>query len=54
MSITNKIEKFHKNRIKSIMQMNNSIEKDLAIGAFVADLGNRAINRVVRKLTQVV
>ena len=50
MSITNKIEKFHKNRIKSIMQINNSIENDLTIGAFVADLGNRAINGVSKAL----
>lgn len=46
MSITEKIEKFHKNRVKNIKNMNNGIEKDLAIGSLVADLGKRSINAV--------
>ena len=50
MSITNKIEKFHKNRVKSIKSMNNGIDKDLAIGSLVADLGKRAINGVSKAL----
>ena len=35
MSITNKIEKFHKNRVKSIKSMNNGIDKDLAISEYI-------------------
>ena len=50
MSITNKIEKFHKNRVKSIKRMNNGIHKDLAIGSLVADLGRRVINGVSKAL----
>lgn len=50
MSITEKIEKFHKNRVKSIKNMNNGIDKDLAIGSLVADLGKRSINAVSKAL----
>lgn len=50
MSITEVIEKFHKNRVKSIKNMKNGIEKDLAVGSLVADLGKRAISGVSRAL----
>ena len=50
MSIAKVIEKFHKNRVKSIKKMKNCIEKDLAIGSLVADLGKRAINGVSNAL----
>ena len=46
MSISQIIEKSHKNRIENIKKMKNGIEKDLAIGALVADLGNRSINAI--------
>ena len=39
MIISQVIEKYHKNRIISIEKMPKGIEKDLAIGALVADLG---------------
>lgn len=50
MSIAEKLEKFHKNRIKNIKKMKNGTERDLAIGSLVADLGNRAINGVSKVL----
>lgn len=50
MSIAEKIEKFHKNRVKTIINMNKGIDKDLAIGSFVADLGKRAISAVSKAL----
>ena len=50
MSISKVIKKFHKNRVKSIKYMKKSIEKDLAIGSFVADLGKRAISAVSKAL----
>ncbi len=50
MSIAEKLEKFHKNRIKNIKNMKNGTERDLAIGSLVADLGNRAINGVSKVL----
>ena len=50
MSITEVIEKFHKNRVKSIKNMKNGIEKDLAVGSLVADLGKRSISGVSRAL----
>ena len=46
MSITEKIEKFHSNRVKNIKNMPNGVEKDLAIGSLVADLGKRSITAV--------
>lgn len=50
MSIAEKIEKFHKNRVKTIINMNKGIDKDLAIGSFVADLGKRTISAVSKIL----
>lgn len=50
MSITEKIEKFHKNRVESIINMKKGVDKDLAIGSFVADLGKRAISAVSKTL----
>ena len=50
MSIAEKLEKFHKNRIKNIKKMKNGTERDLAIGSLVADLGKRAINGVSKVL----
>lgn len=46
MSISENIEKNHSNRIKSIKKMDNTLEKDLAIGSLVADLGKRSITAV--------
>ena len=46
MSITEKIKKEHKNRIESIKNMNKGIDRDMSIGALVADLSNRCINAV--------
>lgn len=48
MSIAQKIKKFHKNRIESIKKMKNGVEKDMAIGSLVADLGNRSIQAVAK------
>ena len=46
MSISQKIEKYHKNRIENIKKMKNSIEKDLAIGSLIADLGGKGFKVV--------
>jgi len=48
MSISEKIEKWYKNRIESIKKMKNSIEKDYAIGALIVDLGNNSIRAVCK------
>ena len=36
MSISKKIEKFHKNRVEIIKKMSNGYERDMAIGALVS------------------
>ena len=46
MSISQKIEFFHKNRIEMIKNMSNGLDKDLAVGSLVADLGKRSIRAV--------
>ena len=48
MSITKIIKKFHSNRIQNIKNMPNGVEKDLAIGSLVADLGKRSISAVCK------
>lgn len=50
MSIALIIEKNHKNRLESIKSMSYGIERDTAIGALVADLGNRSISAVSKAL----
>ena len=50
MIISKVIEKFHKNRIESILKMPNGLEKDMAIGSFVADLGKRSITPVAKSI----
>lgn len=50
MSIALIIKTHHKNRIESIKNMKNGIDKDMAIGALVADLGNRSISAVSKVL----
>lgn len=50
MSISNKIQKFYKNSVESIKKMSNGLERDYAIGAFVADLGKRSISAVSRAI----
>ena len=50
MSIPQKLENDYKNVIKSIKNMSNGVERDLAIGSLVADLGNRSISAVSRIL----
>lgn len=50
MSISQKIEIYHKNRIKSIKKMKNGSEKDIAIGSLVADVGGRCIKPIARLL----
>ncbi len=48
MSISQKIEKYHKNRIESIKKMKKGIDKDIAIGALVVDLGQRCLKPVAK------
>ncbi|MBP3920069.1 MAG: hypothetical protein J6D28_00720 [Bacilli bacterium] len=50
MSISQKIEKYYKNRVESIKKMSNGSDKDYAIGALVADLGKRSISAVSNSL----
>ena len=50
MTISQKIEKMHKNRVESIKKMKNTIDKDMAIGSLVCDLGNRAITAVAKAI----
>ena len=50
MSISQKIEMNHKNRVENIKNMNKGLEKDLAVGALVADLGKRSISAVSNSL----
>lgn len=48
MSITKIIKKFHSNRVQNIKNMSNGVEKDLAIGSLVADLGKRSISAICK------
>lgn len=48
MSISQKIEIYHKNCIESIKNMSNGIDRDMAIGSLVADLGKGSIKVVAR------
>lgn len=48
MSISQNIEKYHKNRIIVIKKMSKGIERDLAIGALVADLGKGVITNIAK------
>ena len=50
MSISQIIEFYYTNLIKNIKNMPNGLQKDLAIGAFVADLGKRSISAVSRAI----
>ena len=50
MIIAKRIENEHKNRVESIKKMKNGIDKDMAIGALVTDLGNRSISAVSKIL----
>ena len=50
MSITQILKKNYKNVINNIKKMKNGIEKDLAIGALVADLGKRSISAVSKAI----
>lgn len=50
MSITEKIEKEHKNCIENIKKMKNGKDKDMAIGALISDLGSRSISAISRAL----
>ena len=45
MSISQIIEKYHKNRVENIKKMSNGIDRDMAIGSFVADLGKGSIKQ---------
>lgn len=46
MSISQIINIYHKNRIENIKKMKNGIEKDLAIGSLIADLGGKGFKVV--------
>ena len=48
MSISQNIEKYHKNRIIVIKRMSKGIERDLAIGALIADLGKGVITNIAK------
>ena len=50
MSITQRLENGYKNVTDNIKKMKNGIEKDLAIGALVADLGKRSITAVSKAI----
>lgn len=50
MSIAQKMEKFHKNRIESIKKMPNGIYRDNAIGALAADLAPRSISAIAKAI----
>lgn len=50
MSISQKIENNHKNRVECIKKMRNGIEKNMAIGALVADIGNRCLKPVAKAI----
>ncbi len=46
MSIAQNLEKWHKNRIEAIKKMQKGIDRDMAIGSLIADLGKRSIRAV--------
>ena len=46
MSISQIINIYHKNRIENIKKMKNGIEKDLAIGSLISDLGGKGFKVV--------
>lgn len=50
MIITHKLEDLYKNQIENIKNMKRGIERDLAIGALVADLGKRTITPVAEAI----
>ena len=50
MSISQKIEIYHKNRVENIRKMSNGIDRDMAIGAFAADLGQRSIKPLAKAI----
>ena len=50
MSISKNIEKYYKNRVESIKKMSSGIDRDYAIGAFVADLGKRSITAIAKSI----
>ena len=50
MSISQIIEKYHKNRVENIRKMSNGIDRDMAIGSFVADLGKGSIKPIANAI----
>lgn len=50
MSISEIIKKFHQNRVKNIKKMSAGYQRDMAIGAFVADLGPRSIKPIAKAI----
>ena len=50
MSITQKLENGYKNIIENIKKMANGIEKNMAIGSLVHDLGKRSIKPIAREI----
>ena len=50
MIIAHKLDNLYKNQIENIKNMKNGIERDLAIGALVADLGKGAITAVAKAI----
>ena len=50
MSISEIIKKFHQNRVKNIKNMSAGYQRDMAIGAFVADLGPRSIKPIAKAI----
>lgn len=50
MSISKIIEKFHQNRVESIKKMSNGYQKDMVVGAFVADLGEHSIKPIAKAI----
>lgn len=50
MSISKIIETFYQNRVESIKKMPNGYQKDMAIGAFVADIGPRSIKPIAKAI----
>ena len=50
MIISEKLENDYKNVVKNIKNMSNCVERDLAIGALVLDLGDRCISAVSKAI----
>ena len=50
MSISKIIKKFYQNRVENIKKMPNGYQKDMAIGAFVADIGPRSIKPIAKAI----